>query len=69
MCIYLFLFRIITFTDIDECTSNPCGFGGTCVDEVNGYSCQCADGFFGTFCDISKYYELFIDFVIHYLQI
>ena len=45
------------FTDINECASSPCQFGGSCVDEVNGYSCNCADGYFGSICDISKYHH------------
>ena len=29
--------------DIDECASNPCQNGGTCIElELNGYSCTCA---------------------------
>ena len=33
------------FTDIDECASAPCQNGGTCIDQVNGYLCQCAPGY------------------------
>ena len=32
-------------TDIDECVSAPCQNGGTCIDQVNGYMCQCAPGY------------------------
>ena len=28
-------------SDIDECTSNPCLNGGTCTDQVNGFTCSC----------------------------
>ena len=31
-------------TDIDECSSDPCQNGATCNDEVDGYTCECADG-------------------------
>ena len=41
--------------DIDECASNPCENGGTCVDGVNGYTCTCAAGYSGTMCGTSKY--------------
>lgn len=41
-------------TDIDECSDNPCQNNATCTDLINKYQCQCADGFNGTNCDISK---------------
>ena len=44
------------FTDIDECVSNPCVNGGTCTDEVNGYTCACAAGWQGADCDQGKPY-------------
>ena len=44
----------ITFTDIDECSSNPCTNGAVCVDKVNHYICTCPPGFTGAQCDISK---------------
>ena len=31
-------------TNIDECASDPCAFGGTCRDDINGYECECAPG-------------------------
>ena len=37
--------------DIDECSSNPCLNDGTCIDDVNSFSCLCADGFEGDFCN------------------
>ena len=45
----------ISFSDIDECSSNPCQNGGTCVDKVNGYLCSCAHGYTGTECQNGKY--------------
>ena len=38
-------------TDIDECSNNPCGHYGTCVDKVNGYNCVCDDNYVGQSCD------------------
>ena len=29
--------------------------GGTCTDNVNGFECNCAPGWQGTECQISKY--------------
>ncbi|XP_077088633.1 fibulin-7 [Siphateles boraxobius] len=37
--------------DIDECLSSPCANGGSCTDEVNGFSCFCAPGWAGPSCD------------------
>lgn len=36
--------------DINECESDPCNNGGTCNDEVNGYSCDCAPGYMDDTC-------------------
>ena len=40
----------IYFQDIDECSSNPCLNGGSCVDHVNGYTCSCLVGYTGVDC-------------------
>ena len=39
--------------DIGECTSTPCQNNGTCVDEINQFTCICADGFSGNVCETS----------------
>lgn len=36
--------------DIDDCLSQPCVNGGTCVDGANFYSCMCLSGFSGLTC-------------------
>jgi len=38
--------------DIDECASNLCENGGTCVDGVNSLSCEFVAGFIGETCGI-----------------
>ena len=39
------------FIDIDECASSPCQNGGSCTDQVNGYTCNCVDGYYGSDCE------------------
>lgn len=36
----------------DECASNPCVNGGSCVDRVDEFSCTCGRGYSGDFCQI-----------------
>ena len=30
--------------EINECHSNPCVNGGTCIDGIGGFTCQCPPG-------------------------
>ena len=32
---------LFSISDIDECASSPCQNGGTCIDEVNSFKCEC----------------------------
>ncbi|KAK6304960.1 hypothetical protein J4Q44_G00237400 [Coregonus suidteri] len=41
-------------TEIDECESNPCRNGGSCIDRLNRFWCVCLHGYSGPFCDTSK---------------
>ncbi|XP_053356969.1 fibulin-7 [Clarias gariepinus] len=36
--------------EINECASSPCANGGSCTDEVNGFTCVCARGWAGHTC-------------------
>ena len=35
----------VLHADIDDCDPDPCDNNGTCIDEVNGYTCNCRAGF------------------------
>ena len=58
----MFLFKVeysgvlISITDINECSSNPCLNGGSCTDQVNGYACSCQSGYAGAQCQTGKKY-------------
>lgn len=43
------------FSDIAECASTPCKYGGSCKDLENGYKCNCMSGYDGDNCELSKY--------------
>ena len=40
--------------DIDDCQSNPCQNGGTCIDEINSFVCLCLPSYGGTTCEKGK---------------
>ena len=51
------VYAILKFTyipDIDECVSRPCKHGGICNDELNKYTCTCANGYTGISCETGK---------------
>ena len=37
--------------DINECDTNPCQNGGTCLDGKASYSCECMAGYEGDDCE------------------
>ena len=51
--VFHFLY-VIYFTEINECTSNPCQNGGACTDGVNMYTCTCLPGYAGANCEQGK---------------
>ena len=40
--------------DFGECSSVPCQNNGTCIDEINRFTCICASGFSGFVCETSR---------------
>ena len=50
--------------DIDECATSPCQNSGSCTDQINGYTCNCLDGYDGTDCETGNNatsFRIFID--------
>lgn len=37
--------------EIDECQSNPCRNGGTCIDQLATYECICPEDYVGRQCE------------------
>uniref|UniRef100_A0A8C9SMC5 Neurocan core protein n=1 Tax=Scleropages formosus TaxID=113540 RepID=A0A8C9SMC5_SCLFO len=37
--------------DIDDCQSNPCQNGGTCIDEIDSFVCLCLPSYGGVTCE------------------
>ena len=42
--------------DINECASSPCKNGGTCVDGINSYTCNCDVGYEGDNCETGIFF-------------
>ncbi|XP_072043144.1 uncharacterized protein [Amphiura filiformis] len=47
---YLLQLSAIDVSGINECEWKPCAFNGTCIDEEDGYSCECGDDRFARNC-------------------
>ena len=45
---------IILKLDVEECASMPCLNNGTCVDEINRFTCNCTSGYTGAVCETSR---------------
>ena len=40
--------------DIDDCVNHTCANGGSCMDGINNYSCNCLVGFTGSSCETGR---------------
>ncbi len=50
-----FVFCLLPPLANNECQSQPCQNGATCVDQNNGYTCTCTAGWTGLHCENGKY--------------
>ncbi|XP_076070870.1 uncharacterized protein LOC143042458 isoform X2 [Mytilus galloprovincialis] len=46
--------KTLKIIDADGCVSNPCSNGASCTQLINGYTCKCAVGFTGIFCETDQ---------------
>ena len=53
------------YSDINECSPNPCQNGGICTDAINDYICTCPFVYFGTNCERRKFKLLILNFNLH----
>ena len=51
---YVINYASMFLADIDDCVNHTCLNGGSCVDDVNNYTCRCVAGFKGDRCEKSK---------------
>lgn len=47
--IFIYIYRCEM--EIDECQSNPCRNGGTCIDQLATYECVCPEDYVGRQCE------------------
>ena len=59
---------LLLISEIDECESNPCVNGGSCVDGIGSYSCICPTGYEGDQCEIDKNYNVLLKYYIMYAR-
>ena len=54
MITYVINYVSMFSADIDDCVNHTCLNGGSCVDDVNNYTCRCVAGLQGDRCEKSK---------------
>ena len=50
ICFTINIIFMCFIKDINECDSSPCSNGGSCVDLINGYLCNCLAAYSGKTC-------------------
>ena len=55
----------LLFSEVDECESNPCRFGGQCVNGLGQYLCLCTDRYSGTNCERRKQILTYMNFFLN----
>ena len=52
-----FNISILYYAEINECVDVTCN-NGSCVDQVNSYTCDCNDGYTGEHCETGRFYAM-----------
>mmetsp|Transcript_28736 Transcript_28736/g.112091 ORF Transcript_28736/g.112091 Transcript_28736/m.112091 type:complete len:190 (-) Transcript_28736:551-1120(-) len=61
-CAHKLTFKSEFIPDRNECDPNPCQNGGTCIDNISDFWCECARGWFGRNCEF-PYGEMTVEVV------
>lgn len=49
---------MLLILDIDECADDPCEHGGTCIDLVGGFRCECPPEWSGDLCQVGEFTKI-----------
>ena len=63
----LLINKFLFCVDTNECDGDPCINGATCNDDVNSYTCDCAAGYTGQYCEIGRWLSKEL-FALHTLR-